>query len=84
MVRRWIEDGEARSAQTTLEVYEGPIPDAMLEKIRAEHPHAEWMITGNAESNGPMLSINHRLGFKEHRAGAVYQVSRERLAEVAV
>jgi len=58
------------------------IKAAMLEKIRAEHPQAEWMITGNAESNGPMLSINHRLGFKEFRAGAVYQVSRERLAEV--
>jgi len=180
MVRRWVEEGEARSPQTKLEVYDGPIPDgmldeyapiiggllntipwddldhgeivitpeqmrewyrrmatmeldqhtvltrepdgsisgitdvsftphlptlieqmftgvrpaargrglgkwikaAMLEKIRAEHPQAEWMITGNAESNGPMLSINHRLGFKEFRAGAVYQVSRERLAEV--
>ncbi len=180
MVRRWVEDGEARSPQTKLEVYDGPIPDdmlddyaptiggllnsipweeldhgeivitpeqmrewyrqmatvdrdqhtvmtrepdgtisgitdvsftphlptfieqmftgvrqdargrglgkwikaAMLEKIRAEHPQAEWMITGNAESNGPMLSINHRLGFKEYRAGAAYQLSRERLAEV--
>jgi len=180
MVRRWIEDGEARSPQTKLEVYDGPIPDdmlehyaptiggllntipwedldhgeivitpeqmrewyrrmaimdldqhtvltrepdgsisgitdvsftphlptlieqmftgvrpeargrglgkwikaAMLEKIRAEHAQAEWMITGNAESNGPMLSINHRLGFKEYRAAAVYQLSRDRLAEV--
>ena len=58
------------------------IKAAMLEKIRAEHAQAEWMITGNAESNGPMLSINHRLGFKEYRAAAVYQLSRDRLAEV--
>jgi GNAT superfamily N-acetyltransferase len=180
MVRRWVEDGEARSPDTKLEIYDGPIPDemldefasqfgtimntipwedlehgdivftapklrdryarmgtldmtqhtvltrepdgvisgitdvsytphlptiveqmytgvrpdsrgrglgkwikaAMLEKLRAQYPHAEWMITGNAESNGPMLSINHRLGFKEYRSGAEYQISRERLAEV--
>jgi GNAT superfamily N-acetyltransferase len=58
------------------------IKAAMLEKLRAEYPQAQWMSTGNAESNGPMLSINHRLGFKQYRAGAEYQVSRERLAEV--
>jgi mycothiol synthase len=180
MVRRWVEEGETRSPQTKLEVYDGPIPDemleeyaptiggllntipwddldhgeivitpeqmrewyrrmaavdrdqhtvltrerdgvisgitdvsftphlptlieqmftgvrpgargrglgkwikaAMLEKIRAEHPEAVWMLTGNAESNGPMLSINRRLGFFQYRAGSEYQVSRERLAEV--
>jgi GNAT superfamily N-acetyltransferase len=179
-VRRWVEEGQARSPETRLEIYDGPIPDemldeyaaqfgsimntipweglehgeivftapkmrewyarmavldmtqhtvltrepggvisgitdvtytphvptfveqmftgvrpdsrgrglgkwikaAMLEKLRAEYPNAEWMITGNAESNGPMLSINHRLGFQEYRAGAEYQIIRERLAEV--
>jgi GNAT superfamily N-acetyltransferase len=58
------------------------IKAAMLEKIHAEHPQAEWISTGNAESNGPMLSINHRLGFERYRAGAEYQISRDRLAEV--
>ena len=180
MVRRWVEEGEARSPETRLEIYDGPIPDSMLddyapllagllntipfeqldhgefvitptkmrawyarmaatdttqhtvltrepdgvisgmtdvsftphlptlveqmftgvrpeargrglgkwikatklEKLRAEYPQAEWMITGNAESNGPMLSINHRLGFRQYRAGAEYQISRDRLAEI--
>ena len=58
------------------------IKATMLEKLRAEYPRAEWMVTGNAESNGPMLSINRRLGFAHYRAGAQYQVSRDRLAEV--
>ena len=58
------------------------IKAAMLEKVRAEYPQAVWMITGNAESNGPMLSINHRLGFTRYRAGAQYQISRDRLAEI--
>jgi len=180
MVRRWVEEGERRSPETRLEVYDGPMPDsmldeyapqlsgllntipfeeldhgeivitpatmrewfarmaatgstmhtiltrepdgsmsgmtdvsytrhqptlihqmftgvrpdargrglgkwlkaAMLEKIHADYPNVEWWITGNAESNAPMLSINRRLGFKQYRAGAQYQVSRDRLAEI--
>jgi GNAT superfamily N-acetyltransferase len=180
LVRRWVEEGEARSPSTRLEIYDGPIPDsmleeyapllagllntipfeeldhgeivitpaqmrewyarmatmdktqhtvltrepdgsisgitdvtytehlptqvdqmftgvrpeargrglgkwikaAMLEKIRAEHPGAQWVVTGNADSNGPMLSINHRLGFKQYRAGGDYQLSRDRLSEI--
>jgi GNAT superfamily N-acetyltransferase len=59
------------------------IKAAMLEKLHTEYPQARWMVTGNASSNGPMLSINHRLGFFQYRAGAEYQVSRDRLAEIA-
>ncbi len=179
MVRSWIEDGEARSPETRLEIYDGPIPEpmrdeyaaqltvllntipfedldhgeivvtpeqmadwfarqaatqttehtvvarepdgaisgitdvswtehlptfveqlftgvrpdtrgrgigkwikaAMLEKIRREYPQVTSVITGNATSNDPMLSINHRLGFKQFRAGSEYQISRDRLAE---
>jgi hypothetical protein len=58
------------------------IKATMLEKLRREHPDAVWITTGNAESNAAMLSINHRLGFRQYRAGAQYQISRDRLAEI--
>src|SRR5262249_10185101 len=32
MVRRWVAEGESRSPETRLEVYDGPIPEAMLEE----------------------------------------------------
>jgi GNAT superfamily N-acetyltransferase len=31
LVKRWIDEGPERSVQTRLEVYDGPIPEAMLE-----------------------------------------------------
>jgi hypothetical protein len=37
--------------------------------------------TENAGSNAPMLAINHKLGFKQYRAGTEYQVSRDGLAD---
>jgi len=37
------------------------------------------VITGNAASNDPMLAINKKMGFKEHRAGNEYQISLEKL-----
>ena len=39
-----------------------------------------WVYTSNATSNASMLSINERLGFKEHRATGTYQASREQIA----
>ncbi len=56
------------------------IKAAMLEQLHAIYPDAEWVSTGNADSNGPMLAINHKLGFKRHRWGAEYQLSRDELA----
>lgn len=47
---------------------------AMLKLMRGQHPAASVMITGNAEGNAPMLAINQKLGFKEHRSGASYQI----------
>jgi hypothetical protein len=52
----------------------------MLAHVRELYPDLRWVITGNAASNAPMLAINKRLGFKEYRAGAEYQISRGRLA----
>lgn len=53
----------------------------MLVRMHELYPDVEWVSTGNADSNGPMLAINKRMGFKRHRWGAEYQMSRERLAE---
>lgn len=53
---------------------------AMAEHVRATYPDVTYIATGNANSNDPMLSINHRMGFKEHRGGSSYQISREKLA----
>lgn len=178
MVDRWIVEGEARSRQTRLEIYEGPLPDALLEEYSAQlsillntipfeqldhgesvvtaeqvrewdqrmaaagevqhtviareadgsiagmtdtvwcahtptvvdqrftgvrpdargrgigkwikaamarkvhelHPEAQWISTWNATSNDPMLAINRALGFRRHRTGAEYQISRDDLA----
>ena len=55
------------------------IKAAMLLHIRELYPDAQWISTDNAGSNAPMLAINHQLGFKQHRAGTEYQISRERL-----
>jgi GNAT superfamily N-acetyltransferase len=56
------------------------IKAAMLAHLRELYPDLRWVITGNAASNAPMLAINKRLGFKEYRAGAEYQISRDQLA----
>ncbi|MCC7019850.1 MAG: GNAT family N-acetyltransferase [Ardenticatenales bacterium] len=50
---------------------------AMLLYIRDTYPAAKIVVTGNANSNDPMLSINHRLGFRAHRGETVYQIGRD-------
>jgi len=57
------------------------IKAAMLRKVHELHPEARWITTYNAASNDPMLKINHALGFRRHRMGAEYQISREDLAK---
>lgn len=54
---------------------------AMLQHARDNYPKLDWVVTGNANSNGPMLSINHRLGFKEYKGSASYQLDKDRLRE---
>ncbi|MHA1434045.1 MAG: GNAT family N-acetyltransferase [Candidatus Heimdallarchaeota archaeon] len=46
---------------------------AMLCYIRENLPNAKYLITGNAEHNEPMLSINARLGFKPYREKRSYK-----------
>lgn len=51
---------------------------AMTLKILDELPAARWLVTGNAMSNDPMLSINRQLGFHASATVKVWQVSTER------
>jgi GNAT superfamily N-acetyltransferase len=55
------------------------IKAAMLLHLRGLYPDAEWIATGNAQSNDPMLSINRRLGFKPYRTSTDYQIGVEKL-----
>ena len=57
------------------------IKAAMLLHIRDLYPATEWIGTGNAGSNAPMLKINRALGFKQHRTGTAYQITRDRRGE---
>ncbi|MCW5849454.1 MAG: GNAT family N-acetyltransferase [Anaerolineae bacterium] len=52
---------------------------AMIEKLD-ERPQVKRVRTGNADSNGPMLGINHEMGFKPYRAWTVWQVERAKVA----
>jgi mycothiol synthase len=47
---------------------------AMLEKVLSERPEINQVRTGNADSNGPMLKINHALGFKPYIANTDWQL----------
>ena len=54
---------------------------AMLDKILRERPGVKRIRTGNADSNVPMLKINHELGFKPYKAWTEWQISVDKLAE---
>jgi mycothiol synthase len=55
------------------------IKAAMLLHMRELYPRAEWVVTENAHSNGPMLKINRTMGFKAYREAIEYQVTRDQL-----
>ena len=55
------------------------IKAAMVLHVRDLYPDAEWIVTGNAGSNAPMLKINRAMGFKAYRTHVEYQVKRDRL-----
>lgn len=46
---------------------------AMLERVLTDWPEARYVRTGNADSNAPMLAINHALGFRPAWAVTVWQ-----------
>ena len=45
-----------------------------LLEMKELYPEVTVVTTGNADSNAPMLSINHRLGFKPHRESTLGQI----------
>lgn len=47
---------------------------AMLDQVLRERPEARFVRTGNADSNGPMLRINHALGFRPYLSRTEWQV----------
>jgi mycothiol synthase len=51
----------------------------MLKEIRKRFPTVTTVVTGNATSNAPMLSINNRLGFKVHKEQIMAQMKTEEL-----
>lgn len=51
----------------------------MTLRVMRECPQVQRIITGNADSNGPMLAINQEMGYRPHAAAATYEVSREQL-----
>jgi len=51
----------------------------MVLHVRELYPDAEWIATGNAGSNAPMLKINRTMGFKAYRTSVDYQISRDEL-----
>jgi len=51
----------------------------MMKKILAERPKVEFIRTGNANSNAPMLKINVEMGFKPYIANTIWQVETEKV-----
>lgn len=51
----------------------------MVDFLRKRYQGLEWVVTGNAHSNAPMLKINIEMGFKEHKGAGTYQITREEL-----
>jgi mycothiol synthase len=54
---------------------------AMLQKVLAERPIVKRIRTGNADSNAPMLAINHALGFKPYIAETVWQIEIQKIKD---
>ncbi len=52
----------------------------MVNFLKTRYEGIDWISTGNANSNDPMLGINKKMGFKEFKASVAYQIPKEKLA----
>lgn len=50
---------------------------AMLRYVNERYDGLKWVSTGNSATNGSMLAINERMGFREHKRYHSYQIGRE-------
>ncbi len=57
------------------------IKAAMILRAVEEFPNVEFITTGNATTNAPMLSINERIGFKKYRENYGLQITRDTIAK---
>lgn len=51
----------------------------MMNQILNERPEVEFIRTGNAKSNAPMLKINTEMGFKPYISNTIWQVNTEQV-----
>jgi hypothetical protein len=70
VARRWRGRGLAKGVKA-----------AMMLLIRDLHPDIRFVTTSNANLNAPMLPINTKLGFAEHKRTALYQIGFPALAD---
>ncbi len=55
---------------------------AMIDRILRERPTVDRIRTGNADSNVPMLKINHSLGFKPYHKHISWQIDVAKTLEI--
>lgn len=51
----------------------------MVLRLASEHPAVTRVRTENAHSNGPMLAINHAMGFTVHHEQTIWQITCEKV-----